>query len=513
MRFYDIFTAKPTVYARYGRAFVPAGDVVRLEQGEKETGVFVASKKPLRYVKISWNLPGFTTGASVLGDAFERGYGDLYWGKPEGRNLFWYAFFSDKENTFAYGVKTGCSAFCYWQICGDELSLVLDVQNGTNPVKLGRRVLHACDIVQAENDKNESVFAFMRRFCKLMSPNPRLAPTPVYGTNTWYYAFTSTSFDLVKKDVELLEECTKGLKNRPYMVIDDGWEKINMNRCRFKKIDLWQPNHEKFPEMNEVTEYIRSHDQKPGIWVRYLIGTNLSPRSWRVPTALFLDNIALDPSNPEVLDYVKMLTKRIRDWGFELIKHDFSTFDVLRSFGSDYYKSKRKRRFFDRTKTTAEIILNFYKTIREAAGDAVIIGCNAVSHLSAGLFELERIGDDTSPKKWDNVVKMGVNCLAFRACQHNAFYACDADCVGHTDEIPWKKNRNWLNLLAISGTPLFTSIDPRKATDEIKEDLKKAYALAEKQEAVAEPENWFDDAFPEKWKVGNTEYQFDFSRE
>ncbi len=512
MKFYDILATKPDVQVRYGRKYLPGGEVVRLEKVGEETKVFISSKKPLRFVKFTWALPGFARDALVLGDVFERGYGDLHWGNPEGRNLFWYAVFSDKDSAFSYGVKTGCSAICYWQATSDELSLVLDVQNGTNAVQLGDRTLHACDIVQLNCEKGERIFAFMQRFCRLMCHNPRLAPTPVYGTNTWYYAFTGTSFDLVKKDVELLDECTKGLKNRPYMVIDDGWELVNMNTCRFKKIDLWQASINKFPEMKEAAEYIKSHDQKPGIWIRYLLGMGGMPKSWRVPTALIFDNIALDPSHPEVLEYVRNLTKRIREWGFELIKHDFSTFDVFRQFGSDYYRSKRRRKFFDRTKTTAEIILNFYKAIRESAGDAVIIGCNTVSHLSAGIFELERIGDDTSPKKWDRVVKMGVNCLAFRACQHNTFYGCDADCVGHTGEIPWEKNKQWLQLLAISGTPLFTSIDPRIVTDEIKEDLKKAYALAEKQEIVAEPKNWFDDAFPEEWKVGKEEYKFDFSR-
>lgn len=512
MKFYDILKIEPTVQVRYGRKFVPDDGVVRLEKKGEERGVYITSQKPIRFVKLRWALSGFCKGAKVLGDAFERGYGDLKWDRPEGRNLFWYLAVSDREKTFCYGVKTGCAAICYWQASENELTLVLDVQNGTLPVKLGERTLHACDIVQTENKEGEGVFGCLRRFCKIMCPQSRLAPTPVYGTNTWYYAFTGTSFDLVKQDVELLDECTKGLKNRPYMVVDDGWEWINMNHCRFRKIDLWQANRSKFPDMKEVADYIKSHDQKPGIWIRFLLGTNLAPKSWRMPTLLFPDNIALDPSRPEVLQYVKDLTARIRAWGFELIKHDFSTFDVFRCYGSDYYRSKRKRKFFDRTKTTAEIILNFYKTVREGAGDAAVIGCNTVSHLSAGLFEMERIGDDTSPKQWDRVVKMGVNSLAFRAFQHNVFYGCDADCVGHTDEIPWEKNRQWLNLLAVSGTPLFTSIDPRKVTDEIKEDLKKAYALAEKQEIVAEPESWFDDAFPEEWKVGEKQYKFDFSR-
>ena len=195
MKFYDILEKEPVVLVRYGRKFVPANSVVRLEKKEGATEVYVSSEKPIRFVKITWSLPGLSEGAQVLGDAFERGYGDLFWGKPEGRKLFWYAAFSDKVKTFAYGVKTGCSAICYWEVGGDGLSLVLDVQNGTLPVKLGSRVLHACDIVQAKNEGGESVFSFMRRFCRIMCPKPRLASAPVYGTNTWYYAFTSTSYE------------------------------------------------------------------------------------------------------------------------------------------------------------------------------------------------------------------------------------------------------------------------------------------------------------------------------
>ena len=88
--------------------------------------------------------------------------------------------------------------------------------------------------------------------------------------------------------------------------------------------------------------------------------------------------------------------------------------------------------FADRSRTTAEIIMDHYRSIRAGAGDAVLIGCNTIGHLSAGIFEVSRTGDDTSGKEWDRVRKMGVNTLAFRMPQHGAFFAADADCVGQT---------------------------------------------------------------------------------
>ena len=103
-------------------------------------------------------------------------------------------------------------------------------------------------------------------------------------------------------------------------------------------------------------------------------------------------------------------------WGYELVKHDFTTFDITGKWGFEMNDvDYRSRMAFSRqTKTTAEIILHLYESIREAAGEMYLIGCNTVSHLSAGIFELNRIGDDTSGKEWVRTRKMGVNTLGFR---------------------------------------------------------------------------------------------------
>lgn len=68
----------------------------------------------------------------------------------------------------------------------------------------------------------------------------------------------------------------------------------------------------------------------------------------------------------------------------------------------------------------------------------------------------------------------GVNTLAFRMCQNNTFYKIDADCVGLMEKnIDWRLNRQWLDLLARSGSPLFVSMQPSQITDAIADDLKK----------------------------------------
>ncbi len=131
-------------------------------------------------------------------------------------------------------------------------------------------------------------------------------------------------------------------------------------------------------------------------------------------------------------------------------------------------------------RTTAEVIEDLDRTIRAAAGDALVIGCNTVSHLSAGHFEICRVGDDTSGTDWARTRKMGVNTLAFRGPQHGAFYVADADCVGVTKAVPWPFNRQWLDLLARSGTMLFVSLAPDALGSDERRDLKAALALARK---------------------------------
>ncbi len=131
---------------------------------------------------------------------------------------------------------------------------------------------------------------------------------------------------------------------------------------------------------------------------------------------------------------------RYGNGAISLSKHDFSTFDLLGRWGFEMNSRLTEEgwHFHDQSLTTAEIIRKLYIAIREAAGDAILIGCNTIGHLAAGLVEVQRIGDDTSGREWSRTRKMGVNTLAFRLPQHETFFLADADCVPVTNEIPWE---------------------------------------------------------------------------
>jgi alpha-galactosidase len=96
---------------------------------------------------------------------------------------------------------------------------------------------------------------------------------------------------------------------------------------------------------------------------------------------------------------------------------------------------------------------------------------------------------------------MGVNTLAFRGAQHGAFYGVDPDCVGVTNDIPWALNRQWLDLVARSGTMLFVSLAPDALGDAQRRDLRSAFGIAAVPQALGEPLDWQHSTWPTSWRL------------
>ena len=199
-------------------------------------------------------------------------------------------------------------------------------------------------------------------------------------------------------------------------------------------------------------------------------------------------------------------------WGFELIKHDYTSFDLLGRWGSAMSADLTDGgwHFSDRSRTTAEIALALYRAIREAAGSALVIGCNTFGHLAAGLFELQRTGDDTSGRDFHRTRRMGVNTLAFRGPQHRAFFDLDADCAPITPQLSWDLAARWLDLVARSGTALFVSADPAAVNVEAKQAIREAFAVAAKTREVSEPLDWMDTTTPRRWRIDGRSVDYDW---
>jgi len=466
-------------------------------------------KMRLSRVFIRWRH-AFLSGSRFLGDAWERSYGDLEWRGPAAhRQMPWYFLVTDGVQLAGYGVETGCASLACWSADAEGVTLELDVRCGGMGVQLGARVLVAAILVQRLPVAEEMPFLAARRFCRALCREPRLPKEPIIGHNDWYWLYGKNSERKILQATErFVEFCPPDRQIKPWSVIDDGWQRT------YREGDLgnggpWNRGNSKFSSLPRLVEKIKKLGARPGIWMRPLLTTSKVPASWqtRRPNEAAKKATFLDPSVPEVLEHVRADIARLRAWGFELIKHDFSTFDITGRWGFEMLTADTGFcpggwRFANSKLTTAEIILNFYRVIRAAAGaGTLIMGCNTVGHLAAGLVEIQRTGDDTSALDWNRTRRMGVNTLAFRAPQHDAFFAIDADCVPIAPSIPWRLTASWLDLIARSGTPLFLSINPLACDRKTTKAIRTALDLAARASDVAQPLDWLDTPIPVRWKL------------
>ncbi len=455
---------------------------------------------PLEKLRLSWDIPK-SPSSIWLGDAWERSYGDLSW--QNGQTTYpapWYLLLNDGSNTHAFGVKTGAKCFCSWHAGTKNLNLYLDTMSGGASVQLGARTLQAAEIVTTKSKPGESPFKTATRFCGIMCDNPRLPQQPVYGINDWYFAYGNNSKQLILDSTQAMAALAPASGNRPFSVVDDGWEGV----------DFQTPN-DKFGDMSLVATEIKKLGMKPGLWTRPLLANNKSNPTQLTPLRKGESGDRYyDPTLPETLQRIDDTIRLYKAWGFDLVKHDYTTYDFFGRWGFAMNEGMTAPgwHFHDRSLTNAEILLHLYNTIRQAAGEMYLIGCNTVSHLSAGIFELNRIGDDTSGKEWARTLKMGVNTMGFRLPQHKTFYAVDGDCVGLTTQVPWEKNKQWLQLLAESGAPLFISAQPEATGTEQKAYIKTCFAMAALDQPTGEPLDWTTNPRPSNWRLNDREVDF-----
>jgi alpha-galactosidase len=487
------------VYANAGTADVLrlrgtdwAGDdgvTVSLTPSAVRTPITVtAPRGPLQRILLRWNTSADPT-LRVLGDAWERSYGDLGWREliPE-RPMPWYFLSWDGRALHGYGVETGAGALAFWLRDRDGISLWLDVRNGGEGVLLGGRTLAAASVITRRGNADHEPVAAAHAFCRSLCTHPRLLRSPVFGSNDWYYAYGHNTEAGILRDAALMRELAPTSGPKPFTVIDDGYQ-----------------DPARFPDLPDLPAKIRAKGVRPGIWVRPLRAALGTSPALLLPAARFggaADAPAYDPTIPEARAHALEVVSQAAGWDFELIKHDFTTWELLGRWGFQMGASPTLPgwHLYDRTRTNAEILTDLYRGIRAAAGERLILSCNVVGHLGAGFFEMQRTGDDVSGKVWERTRRMGVNTLGFRLPQNRAFFTNDADCVAITPAIPWDKTLQWLDAVTRSGTLLLVSPDPASMGAEQKQAVRAAFAVASAGQADAPPIDWLQTHTPSKWR-------------
>lgn len=478
---------------------------IKVEIDAQNRVMVSALTSEVRFIALRWNGK-WPRGARLMGDTFERSYGDLRWRGLETENILsWYFLVHSGSGNEGYGVKVCPDALCFWVPDNDGLTLWLDVRNGGSGVILSGRTITAAELVCASTS-DTNAFNFHKRFCKMMSIAPLLPGRPVYGGNNWCYAYGDSSAAKIIKDAEIIRDAAEGIENRPFMVIDDGWQELSRSSYAHAEGRPYERGNTLFPDMPGLAVEMKSMGVRPGIWMR-----PLKTAEKYISKSLLLEGrpYTMDASQDEVMELVSEDISRLVKWGYELIKYDYVVRDVLGELFNTFAAIKSKGwHFANRGVTSAEILKNLSRVIHEAAGEAILIGCNVAGHLAVGHIHLHRSGDDTSGREYTRSIKMGINTLAFRAAQNRVFFSTDADCVCITNKIPWDKNRQLLELYSKSGTPLFVSVQPEVLDGEIRTALKTAFVHASKQSHQIEPVDWLDTALPEEYLIDGEKHSY-----
>jgi alpha-galactosidase len=430
----------------------------------------------------------------VLSDAWERSYGELGWRNviPE-RVMPWYFATHDGTACHGYGMKTDARALCFWQVDLQGVSLWLNVTNGGNGVELGERKLTMATIVSRRGVAGEDAVQALTELCRRMCGRKTRPTIPIYGANDWCYSYGQSSAETILRDTEFIVDVSPSGVSCPFSVIDGGWA---------EGTGAW-------PDMGKLATDIKRGNARPGLWVQPLEAPKATAMHLILSPGRFgerkerAQELAYDPTVPEAREVIRSKLRQAAGWGYEMVKHDFSTYDLLGQWGFEMGPQPTVPGWSlaDRSRTNAEIITDLYALLREAVGDQILLdGCNTIGHLGQGIFDLQRIGDDTSGHQWERTRRMGVNALSFRLPQQGTFFTVDADLVGMTDDVPWTENRQWLDLLARSGTATLVSVAPSQRGPDQRAALREAFVMAAAGGAGVKPVDWMVTSTPGHWR-------------
>lgn len=488
-------------------------------EGNSAKVIVYPSGAPVKFLKLRFDGDHYFV-EKALGDQWERCCVSTYipfeWKSlMPSRVMPWYMCLYAEGRSAFYGIKTGADCLAFWMADTRGVTLFLNLQNGSRGTDLKEPIV-ACELVEYFSKDGESTYKAAQKFARIMCDNPVMPKTPIFGVNNWYWAYGRISRETTKVETKQLMEMTAGTKNKPYMILDDGWQ-INRGFVPGGTYNggPWIPN-EKFGDMKDTVDDINAAGAKAGIWYRPLRTIGDIPEE----AAFFKEGCALtlDPSHPFTIEKLYNDAAMIRGWGFDILKHDFTVNDItgLNSVFSLFHNGNLQpgRQFFDNTKTTAMIYKELLRTIQKGAGDADIISCNTLSHLSAGIHSIYRTGGDTSGRYWEMTMHNGFNSM-MRLPQNGAFHMVDPDCAPFTERVNCDLSLDFLEVCALCGMTTLASVKPGILNEKQMARINEIYRLADSNTEFYEIGDYDRVALPERFVSpdGTKEKHYDWMSE
>lgn len=105
-------------------------------------------------------------------------------------------------------------------------------------------------------------------------------------------------------DARLIRQMCEGLENRPFMVIDDRWQK---NPCD----GPGDVANKRFRDMRQMAEEMDVQGAIPGIWIRFLADRKKEANFATPEMRMSRCDEYLNLSHPTVLEWISGMTHKI----------------------------------------------------------------------------------------------------------------------------------------------------------------------------------------------------------
>jgi alpha-galactosidase len=305
---------------------------------------------------------------------------------------------------------------------------------------------------------------------------PRLAarPPPLAWTH-WYQFFKDISEERFLAAAERIGSLADELPFRT-MQLDDGYQPAWGD---------WELANPRFARgLGHLAASIRERGFTPGLWLSPFVvqpGSRLARehpdwllrdhRGWPARSGFFYSffGYALDLSQQAVLDHLRGLGQRLRNWGFAFIKADFCYAGALPG-------ARRDARL-----TRAQALRKGLQALREGIGpEAFLLGCGCPFGPALGLVDAMRVGPDTVPSwhpelwnlPWSRPLLKGERSVAslrnnlrhtlVHSALHRRWWWNDPDCLLVRDfdtRLSEDEVRSALSLIGLSGGLVISSDD------------------------------------------------------
>lgn len=342
----------------------------------------------------------------------------------------------------------------------------------------------------------DSVHNALIQYADCIQANYEVNPkAPLMGWCSWYYTYHNTSEEEILRNARFIAEHLKDY-GLTVVQIDDGYQQRHGD---------WEAN-EKFPNgMGWLADEIRKLGLKPGLWVApYSLdpdsevakkhpewcGKRMNGERKEVGSGF-----ALDPTHPDALEWLKSQLSKIRhEWGYEMVKIDFSYSSILEI-----------EEFYDNTQGRAGAYRKGLQAIRDAIGsDCHLLDCGPMN--AVGIADSWRIEWDFDRLNWRQYTKeleSNVPAIAKRYYMHNRLWSNDPDIIGFglLDE---DQGRSVASVMALSGGTVISG-DQLYALPDAKLDLLKKILPVYGE--AARPLDLFESDYPTLYQL-NVEKSF-----